>query len=276
MLTYRIILFPIFIFMIMAIGIDYCSAEMQNGQLKGSILYVDVEKDILTVDVKNGSLKTVLNEISKRSNINIILHDDNTKLVTANFFGLSLIEGIKRLIGDSNYAITFNSKSDSSFGAKINDIIVVPKNGNKINVRMEADDTFSKINPDTDLDSIFTDLHSKNAYTREDAVDSLAEFKDFQHIAIFKEILLRDKDNNVRGSAAMALANFNSQLVIDHLIEGMKDEDSWVRECVVEAFLEIGGKEVLAPLNEALQDQNEEVRQSAIDALEVLQQEKNP
>ena len=78
---------------------------------------------------------------------------------------------------------------------------------------------------------------------------------------------LKDKTNNVRGSAATALGRIGSELAVDPLIECLKDEARDVRGSAANALGHIGSELAVDPLIKCLKDEDSNVRGSAVTAL---------
>jgi HEAT repeat protein len=85
---------------------------------------------------------------------------------------------------------------------------------------------------------------------------------------------LRDKADNVRGSAATALGRLSSQRGVEPLIEALRDGAEYVRGSAATALGRLGSRSAVEPLIEALRDKDYDVRASAAAALGRLDSQK--
>jgi HEAT repeat protein len=102
---------------------------------------------------------------------------------------------------------------------------------------------------------------------REETVYLLSEFEDERVVEHLTRILLKDKDEAVRASAAEELGDLGDQRAIDSLIQALGDDNARVRESAAMALGEIGDKRAIPRLMKLLEDKNEDVRDSAAEAL---------
>ena len=88
-------------------------------------------------------------------------------------------------------------------------------------------------------------------------------------------IALKDKNEDVRESAAVALGRIGSaaEKAVPALIEALKDKDSWVRYYAAEVLGKIGpgASEAVPALTKALKDDDKKVRSAAKEALKQIQ-----
>ena len=77
---------------------------------------------------------------------------------------------------------------------------------------------------------------------------------------------LKDRESNVRESAAGALVEIGEALKVEPLVQGLKDKDPDIRESAAKALCEIG-EPAVEPLLRLLGDQDPDIRESAAKAL---------
>jgi HEAT repeat protein len=80
-------------------------------------------------------------------------------------------------------------------------------------------------------------------------------------------VVLKDRDVDVRQSAARVLGKIGDPKVVDSLIAALKDNESDVRRSAAEALGEIGCAKATDPLVAALKDITSDVRRSATESL---------
>lgn len=228
---------------------------------------------LLTVKVRDISLKKVLKEIANQAWIKIVYYGPAEEMLLADFSDIPLDKGLKRLIRDINYAFIYGPKRKKMVEPEISEIIIYPKTGKSRIEGVEPTMIAPKQQAIKGLREVFLiylikALEDKDPVVREEAVDLLSEFKDERIIKHLTEVLLNDEDEDVRASAAEALGDFGDQRAIDPLREGLQDKEAWVRENVVKAMGQIGGNGVISPLMEVLGDEDKDVRNAAAYALE--------
>lgn len=121
-------------------------------------------------------------------------------------------------------------------------------------------------------DSLTDKMESKYKLERINVTESLERIGDIGINTISR--LLRDKNEDVKSSAAKALGNINSEKVVQLLIDALKDEDTDVRSYAAWILGEIESEKAVQPLIKALNDENKDVRQEVVEALGALQSEK--
>ena len=80
-------------------------------------------------------------------------------------------------------------------------------------------------------------------------------------------LLHADPRKAVRTAAAVVLAGFQGEAVVEALSRSLKDPEDWVRLAVVHALSFIGGKEVEGSIRQALRDKDADVAKAAGEAL---------
>ena len=117
------------------------------------------------------------------------------------------------------------------------------------------------------LQSLSKSLNNNDPYVRKEAVYSLGELEDVKSIELLSEVLLNDRDKDVRVAAADILGDIGGETAIDSLINALQDEDKEVRERVMEALGAIGNVRAIQALEGIMSDEEEEVNETAAEEL---------
>lgn len=107
---------------------------------------------------------------------------------------------------------------------------------------------------------------SKSSYKKQNGITILGFFESEKSVPVILNFL-KDKVDNVRGSAALALGYMGSELAVQPLIECLSDEANFVRGCAASSLGRIGSELAVQPLIECLKDENNINRGSAATAL---------
>jgi hypothetical protein len=120
------------------------------------------------------------------------------------------------------------------------------------------------------LEASFRDLESDRASTRTAAIRDLvrhavdADPVRVRAIASLERVLRGDRSADVRGDAAVALADLRAHEALATLLVAVEDDDGHVRQMALAALGEIGDPRAAARLERALADARPEVRYQAI------------
>lgn len=253
-------------------------ADSKNNMDKESPFVVRVKDHLLTVKVRDISLKKVLMEIANQTLIKIVFYGPVEEFVSMDFYDIPLDKGLKRLTRDINYAFIYGTKKTKMMEPEIREIIISPKTRESTIKYVEPTIITPKQGAPEErkeaiLVSLFKALEDKDPVVREEAVDLLSESKDGRAFKHLTEVLLNDEDEDVRARAAKALGDFGDQRAIDPLIKALQDKDVWVRENVVNALGQIGEERVISPLMEVLRDEDGDVRGAATDAIKEIKEQ---
>ncbi len=230
---------------------------------------IQIHDDLLTVKVKDIPLRKVLMEIANQINIKIVFFVSAEELFVVDFSSLSMEKGLKRLLRDYNHAFIYDPEKDKGSGSKIRKIFILSKKEEIQNIKVKPTINSAE---NLVLNSLSKSLNNKDPYIRKEAVYSLGELEDVKSIDLLSEILLNDKDEDVRAAAADILGDIGGEIAIDSLINALQDEDTDVRERVVKSLGFIGGDRAIQALKAALSDEDEDVRETTTEILEDLKE----
>lgn len=239
----------VFYVMTVACGVTF-------GNNKDDRLFaIQIHEDLLTVNVKDVPLRQVLMEIANQIDTKIVFSVSADELLVDDFSNLSIEKGLKRLLYDYNHAFIYDTEKNKGSSSKIRKIFVLSKKEERqnINVKPTINSTENLV-----LQSLIKSLDNKDPYVRKEVVYSLGELQDVKSIDLLSEILLNDKDEDVRAAAADILGDIGGETAIDSLIDALQDEEADVRERVMEALGAIGSARGLNALEGILSDEKEE------------------
>jgi HEAT repeat protein len=126
-------------------------------------------------------------------------------------------------------------------------------------------ETLDKTDNPKVLEKIISKLDDDDIQVRGEAFSSL--LLNENKISDFLIQNLNSTSKNIRGFAALALANRNDTNAISNIIKLVKDERSMVRSCAVGALGHLKAKEAKDVFLDSVLDENLEVRKSALQAI---------
>jgi len=126
-------------------------------------------------------------------------------------------------------------------------------------------ETLDKTDDPEILQKIISKLDDDDIKVRGEAFSSLVLNKN--KISNFLTQNLNSTSKNIRGFAALALANRNEIDAISKIVKLAKDERSMVRSCAIGALGHLKAKEAKDVFLDSVLDTNVEVRKSAIQAI---------
>jgi hypothetical protein len=235
-------------------------ADSRNKPNKGSSFSVRVEDNLLTVKAQDITLVKVLREIAHQASIKIVV-DGRTaeEVLSADFSGIPLEKGLKRLTPDMSFAFIYGPKTAETGEPKIREIIIYSGTGEST---MKTTDP-SMVAPkkpvpamvnETSPESLLEALKDEDPMVRKNAAKQLPALKkDERIIKHLTEFLLSDEDEDVKVRVAGALGEFM---------------DPSVEVSFIKAMGQIGGEKVIPLLKEALRSEDEAVRTAAAEVLE--------
>lgn len=187
----------------------------------------------LTAKLRDVPLSAVLAEIGAQNGVRIFVSAQVHKRVTADFRGLPLEEGLRRLLRGTNVAYFYNRESSGD--------------GKSASLKLVRVDVLPGPAGETDIEIT-------------DEVEGASELAG----------QLSEADNaQLRAQAAKALGKTNDPSAVDPLAEALTgDADPAVRAAAAKALGKTWSEEAVPPLAEAaLQDPSAEVREAATRAL---------
>ena len=114
-------------------------------------------------------------------------------------------------------------------------------------------------------------LQDKEPILRQETANSLGILRAIQAAPDLRKLLLKDKETQVRQSAAIALTYLNDPGSQDALIKALKDDHSGVRYAAARALGSMRSAKAVKPLLKALKSKDAGMRRSAAGALGMIQ-----
>ena len=254
------------------------AADSGSGQSFGrGFPPVDVADHRLRVKVNDIPRETLLREIAERASIRIVVHGRIEDSVTVDFSDVPLEMGVKQLTRGLNHAFIYDSRGTKTGTPEIVAIFIFPEDpglgvqNRDITFGVSGDMT-GEMRPDDILALTFKALEDEYPVTREEAVGTLAKYRDDRAFTRLTEVLLQDEDEDVRAGAARALGEFGDMKAIDPLLTALQDREVWVRENAVTALGKIGEENAMAALDAVLGDEDEDVKSAAAVAIKVIEE----
>ena len=254
--------------------VSFTSSTSASGSSKAEFSHfvVQFNNNLLTVKAKNALLSKVFEEIVDQTGAKISLSAPTEELVSVEFSGLSLEQGLKRLIRGFDYVFIYGLEKAKG-GPPEMDVIIFSKSGGTSKISPK----YGVVPPEKrapqkwgSLTKLIKDLEDNDAEVREEAVDALADLKDKRAVIHLSKVLENDRDPDVRETAAEVLGDLGGPEAIAALTQAIHDRETDVRESAVDSLGQIGGDEAVDPLMEALKDGDEDVREAAAIALKRL------
>jgi len=248
--------------------------EARTTIADGSIL-VAFADDLLTVNVKDMSLKELLQEVSRQSGLAIMTDASIAERMTIQFDKLPFDEGMRRIVRHQNVVLRYAQHEDEesqSAPPRLIELWILPKRNENSTIQTSQVDGSQPEDPGQEaLRSLQlrAALSSERPRARRKAVEALGESGDLEAIAPLR-LALDDADKGVREAAVTALANIGGDEAVESLDVAVQDEDFWVRKETVRALGKIGGERAALLLAQALTDEDEFIRDDAAEALEEL------
>jgi hypothetical protein len=247
-------------------------AQTQTAQ---STRFIQFDNDVLTVKVKDASLKELLDEISRQSGLFVVGSGSLNEKITIQFDQLPLDEGMRLILRRHSFALAYAQQTPGERHSTVprpTKLWIFSNKGDyPLQTTFVADNRRRgalKVMP-PDMRRLQAALTSGDSSEREDAVDALGESKRLEAVPLLR-LALKDADEDVREAAVEALEEIGGDKAAQALAVALEDEDSWVREEAVEALGEIGGETSMGLLERALTDEDESIRETAEDILAEL------
>ena len=237
-------------------------SSKSSRQLAG-VIYRDGR---LSVSIKNLPLARLVDDLSGKANLPIILSGDvGNQLVSANFQNLPLDAGLRMILMDFDAFFYFGTEGQELSSLKV--VWVYPKGGGRGVQPVPADKWAST----KELEGM---LAAKNPEVRARAIQTLVERKGQ---GAMKELLksLQDSNDQVRAGALFGAAKASLEVpegVLTDLV--VADPSADVRFLALQALANTPDAGPIA--ERALNDPNESVRVEARDILARLDEEANP
>lgn len=236
---------------------------------------VAITDELVTVKAGNASVRSLLDEIARQSNLVVVSHIPLTARVTLQFERLPLREALDLILRDQSFALQDvqpSSRPGNSSAGQLRKLWVFSKGP----VGASISPHFTSAERLEDLDSLDAEnliealglaLTDHDANVRTDAASTLADVGSDQAAAALAIAALNDGDTSVRQEAVYALGVIGGEIGIRTLQQALIDPDNEVREAAIQAFANIGGDRSAMALAVVLNDSDASLRAEAVDAL---------
>jgi len=253
-----IALFVVGFFILFGLADAFADSGSQSDM--GSSFSVRIEDNLLTVKAQDITLEKVLREIAHQASIKIVVDGRTAEaLISADFSGIPLEKGLKRLTRDMSFAFIYGPKTAETEEPKIREIIIYSGTGESatkttdpsiVAPKKPAPEKVNKTSPESLLEA----LKDEDPMVREKAAKQLPSLKkDEKMIKHLTEFLLSDEDEDVKARVAGALGEFM---------------DPSVEVSFITAMGPVGGEKAIPLLMDALRNEDEAVSTAAAEVLE--------
>jgi hypothetical protein len=252
------------------------AAERQEGTAPA--VPVSVQGGMLSAKIEQVPLGVVLEQLARQADLTVyITASDAKQTVSATFEGLTLTEGIKRILQERSYALimapTFAADGKPS-GERVAKIRVLSKGEAYTTIRglqaaVPQDDTIAQLKRDA--------LEAPHADAREAALEALADrYDEVDDLAAVVVSALRDATPQVRSMALSILPTVMivaGEQVSNYIVEvAQKDPDPDLRASALGYLLTTRDAALKDHLQQALQDPDTRVSTMAQRLLEFTAQ----
>jgi HEAT repeat protein len=198
-------------------------------------LNVTVRHGWLTVNVRDATLGDVLNTISKEAGVRIVIHGEVDPKVTDTFMGVTLDEGIRRLVRGRPLALLYTVPAGTTEPPRLAEVHVYGATAPADHVaRLESHADSAR--PSVPVPSGTSTGEVSQRHVRLRAVRSLAQPGNAAGVTALAQALSTDPDPGVRAAAAIALGTVGGAQALAALSEAIRDENTQVRLRVVDAL----------------------------------------
>jgi len=249
----------------LAAGLAFCFGLVQADVS----VHVAITDEAISIRARDTSLRNVLEELSRQSNLTIMSQDPLDDLVTVDIAAQSLPEAVRRLLRQKSFMLhQLNYLADRPDGASYNRLWIFsegPIDGGWATRTLPS--------PASDISSELIDYQllalSAKSGDREEAMYGFGEFGGSNDVEYLQQGL-SDPDENVREEAIESLVELGGTESVQALSLVLHDPDISIRIDAVDALGEIGGQEAMKLLQEAMADENHTVREAAAEWLTEL------
>ncbi|GJQ57340.1 MAG: HEAT repeat domain-containing protein [Candidatus Scalindua sp. AMX11] len=244
-------------------------SALGNYETDDASFVIRVEDNLLTAKVKEIPLRKVLKEVENLLAIKATYLFSGNALIVAEFSGLPIEKGLRRLLQDYNLAFEYDPEGSKSGAPFIRKVFILSRKASTADLAKE-----SPLQPQfprgTSLEDLRRSVKDKDPEIREYAVEEIGKLNDEDAIELLKGVLLTDENEYVRLCAVDALGSMKSSEAINTLKEALKDESVDVRVNVADVLGVMRSEDAIEPLVVALKDEDEDVRERAMDALGMI------
>ena len=241
----------------------------------------------LSVDLSQAPLRAVLRELARKLGAKVSIADGvPDQLITLQFNGVSVAEGIKQLLRDTNYLLIYkepptrsnpNQGVNNASATEIAEIRVLPKSSTG---EMSSETAPLKALEPIDQAAEVAEW-KKQALTAEKPEDRLMALKQFlehadpaEHNAVLIAAL-EDKAPEVRMFALNSMGDSANPLLEPISQAALNDESPQIRTAALDVLISRYGQDAIPVLEQALADPDVTVQQTARNSLEMAQRVKS-
>ncbi len=253
----------------LAAGLTFLLAYVQAEDY----LHVTIGNVAVSIKAANASIRSVLEELSRQSNLAVVSRDALDELVTVDIEEPTLAEAIRRLLRQKSfmlhqpsYATGTEFPGNSAYSRLW--ILSGESNDSQPTWTTQAKSRPSPVNDSELIDYQILAL-SDNSGDREDAMVGFGDVGS-SSVVEYLQYGLSDPDEGVREAAIESLAELGGAESVQALSVVLYDPDAAIRVDAVDALGEIGGQEAIRFLQVAMTDDNHTVREAAAEWLTEL------
>ena len=236
-----------------------------------------VKNNLLSVKANNVPLNKIMTQIANQTSIKVTLHGSTEDSLSVDFSDLPLEKGLRRLT--RSYNTIFIYASGNGEKPDINEVIVFDKTDGSLaktlrpraSVPQKPRKASSKDLKTSPANSKIKGLRDKDPAVGKNALETAAEAEKKRDIIRLGKVLVADKNNEEKASAAKRLGDLEDERALVPLIQALRDTDAHVQESAADALCRIGGDNVIRALEGCLSGKDEELRKIAVEALERLE-----
>jgi hypothetical protein len=256
-------------------GNELDAAEARTTTAEGPRL-VEFADDLLTVDVRDVSLKELLQEVARQGGLTIMMDGSIDERMTVRFDKLPVDDGLRRILRDQNFVLKYAQRAieESQWARpRIMEVRILARSDDTAPIQTSRVDDVQSRDPGPEVAPERSQpgaaLGSEGRRARKKAAEALGESGGPEAIGPLR-LALEDRDNGVREAAVSALARIGGEEAVESLDLAVQDQSYWVRKKAVRALGQIGGERAALLLAQALADEDELIRDEAAEALEEL------
>jgi hypothetical protein len=267
----RFLLFLLFL-SVSSLTIPLRAIEHTGGEEEGAKggLEVKYQNDLVSMNVVNYPLRSVLDEVIKQTGLKITIFGPLDEKVSVRLDNFSLDKALSKIIGNrANFIFYYSQKvsGGSSPAVQLTEVKVYPQEKGGYTTTSESPPQATSEKPPSSTVAKVPltpkDVLKKSPETGGEGMDKDKVGEDLIGA-------LKSRDGEVRESAAYALAEIGDKKAVEPLIKSLDDENSWVRESAVRALGELRDERSIEPLKKLLSDEDGDVRESASEVLKQM------
>ena len=246
---------------------DAVDDRQLSGDSTAGYLEVTMSDDFVTLKAHNASVRQVLDEIARQSDLIVVSQGPLNGRLTLELERLSLSEALRRIMRGRSYLL-FQAQPATGTGIAKHErrgTLWIFSDG--ASVEPGHDQVAGRSSSDTAsaIEALQAQLLSDDIRVRQEAIKGLRRLKGNEVIAPLS-YALADEEKKIRVKAIYALADIGGDNAVAAMAAAAGDENAWVRAETAYALGTLGGDTAIEVLKHALHDTDSDVRESAIEA----------